>query len=335
MPLAQHKFGRFRSTPKGVLTKTAPNGPYEGILHRAFVVARDVTRTFPYPVSSKTLAFAASTVAFFRKIVSMSAFAQNLYAAEEDAAKLKVDANAKAHGENITMPSSDWMSLIDQFRAKYGAHMHESCLPAQSYYEAFEEKLADGQLGAETLAQVILVRRRRTPTCPKTRALSALGPSPRFHAYNPDSPTVHLIRPHFDGGTKGQVRHHVQHVATCTDETARTAPLRGPNTSDLVRSPLRTTINSEISDKSEKLEVSNSSSLSGLTAVNMNFKFGKRLSLLRAPEAYRFNPHCGPFTVTSTTGWSTGSRSLRLPTLHRPCLYSPRLLPRWQPCRRE
>ena len=286
MPLAQHRFGRFRSTPKGVLTKTAPDGPHEGILHRAFVVARDVTRTFPYPVSSKTLAFAASTVAFFRKIVSMSAFAQNLYAAEEDAAtrvqpaattptalpaptaaslppavalaqaaqsnvgfsrppdaeiaasqplepaleqmlrtsqisedliqiirvqgvndretfvsladsvpefreaakdlfgidtakgpqhrlmqarivkarnaskhyseaQLKVDANAKAHGETITMPSSDWMSLIDQFRAKYGAHIHESCLPAQSYYEAFEEKLADGQLGAETLAQVI------------------------------------------------------------------------------------------------------------------------------------------------------------------------------------
>ena len=68
---------------------------------------------------------------------------------------------------------------------------------------------------------------------------------------------------------------------------------------------------------------SNSSSLSGLTALNMNFKFGKRLSLLRAPEAYRFNPHCGPFTVTNTTGWSTGSRSLRLPTLHRPCLYPP------------
>ena len=286
MPLAQHRFGRFWSTPKGVLTKTAPDGPYEGILHRAFVVARDVTRTFPFPVSSKTLAFAASTVAFFRKIVSMSAFAQNLYAAEEDAAtrvqpaastptalpaptaaslppavalapaaqsnvgfsspsdakiaasqplepaleqmlrtsqisqdliqiirvqgvndretfvsladsvpefreaakdlfgidtakgpqhrlmqarivkawnaskhyseaQLKVDANAKAHGETITMPSSDWMSLIDQFRAKYGAHIHESCLPAQSYYEAFEEKLADGQLGAETLAQVI------------------------------------------------------------------------------------------------------------------------------------------------------------------------------------
>ena len=51
-------------------------------------VARDVTRTFPYSVSSKTLAVAASTVAFFRKIVNMSAFAQNLYAAEEDAATL-------------------------------------------------------------------------------------------------------------------------------------------------------------------------------------------------------------------------------------------------------
>ena len=257
-----------------------------------FVVARDVTRTFPYPVSSKTLAFAASTVAFFRKIVSMSAFAQNLYAAEEDAAttptalpaptaatlppavslapaaqsnvgfsrppdaeipasqplepaleqmlrtsqisedliqiirvqgvndretfvsladsvpefreaakdlfcidtakgpqhrlmqarivkawnaskhyseaQLKVDANAKAHGETITMPSSDWMSLIDQFRAKYGCS-HTRVLPSSTIVlRSFRRKACRWPARCRDVGSSDLVRRRRTPTCPQT-----------------------------------------------------------------------------------------------------------------------------------------------------------------------
>ena len=158
-------------------------------------------------------------------------------------AQLKVDANPKAHGEPIAMPSSDWTSLIDQFRAKYGAHIHENCLPAQSYCEALKEQLADGQLGAETLAQVISFAEEEHQRPEPSRQL---GLHLDGHADNPDSPALHLIRSHFDRGTEGQVRHHVQHVASCTDETARTAPLRGPDTSDLVRSPLRTALDSEL-----------------------------------------------------------------------------------------
>ena len=72
--------------------------------------------------------------------------------------KRKVDAVQKAHGEPVQQPvqllSKDWASLMRQFKKKYGK-MHPSKLPGQSYFEAFEEKLASGELKAETLAQVI------------------------------------------------------------------------------------------------------------------------------------------------------------------------------------
>ena len=44
---------------------------------------------------------------------------------------------------------ADWMSLVDQFRAKYGRYIHDNMLPSRSYYASFEEQLADGQLCAE------------------------------------------------------------------------------------------------------------------------------------------------------------------------------------------
>ena len=66
-----------------------------------------------------------------------------------------MDAVARGHGELITMVACDWQSLMTQFKQKYGLHIHETRLPAQSYFEACEEKLADGLLYPETLAQVV------------------------------------------------------------------------------------------------------------------------------------------------------------------------------------
>ena len=68
--------------------------------------------------------------------------------------KRKVDAVQKAHGEPVQLLSEDWASLMRQFKKKYGKQ-HPSKLLGQSYFEAFEEKLASGELKAETLAQVI------------------------------------------------------------------------------------------------------------------------------------------------------------------------------------
>ena len=70
-------------------------------------------------------------------------------------AKQKVDSVALAHGEPITTLTCDWISLMNQFKQKYGPHIRETRLPGQTYFEAYEEKLADGLLYPETPAQVI------------------------------------------------------------------------------------------------------------------------------------------------------------------------------------
>ena len=72
-------------------------------------------------------------------------------------AKVKYDSVARAHGEPVSMLSADWNQLLAAFKQKYGEHLHDTVLPAQSYFEAFEEKLSDGTLRAESLNQVVSV----------------------------------------------------------------------------------------------------------------------------------------------------------------------------------
>ena len=64
--------------------------------------------------------------------------------------KVKYDSVARAHGEPVSMLSADWNQLLAAFKQKYGEHLHDTVLPAQSYFEAFEEKLSDGNLRAES-----------------------------------------------------------------------------------------------------------------------------------------------------------------------------------------
>ena len=44
------------------------------------------------------------------------------------------------------------------FKTKFGAHVHDTLLIPQSFFEGFEERLAIGQHRAETLTQVVSVR---------------------------------------------------------------------------------------------------------------------------------------------------------------------------------
>ena len=57
--------------------------------------------------------------------------------------KVKADAAARAHGVPIAMLEPDWASLMDSFKNKFGSHIPTSSLPAQSYFESFEEMLAN------------------------------------------------------------------------------------------------------------------------------------------------------------------------------------------------
>ena len=69
--------------------------------------------------------------------------------------KVKADAAARAHGAPVGMLEPDWASLMDAFKNKFGSHIPPSALPAQSYFESFEEMLANGTLKAVTLAHVV------------------------------------------------------------------------------------------------------------------------------------------------------------------------------------
>ena len=68
--------------------------------------------------------------------------------------KVKYDSVARAHGEPFSMLSAQ---LLAAFKQKYGEHLHDTVLPAQSYFEVFEEKLSDGNLRAESPNQVVSV----------------------------------------------------------------------------------------------------------------------------------------------------------------------------------
>ena len=89
--------------------------------------------------------------------------------------KTKVDAVAKAHGEPISMLKCDWISLMTRFGDQHGENVHESRLPAQSYFENFEEALCDGWLEAERLDQVVNVLEERAELAKTPHAAKHLG----------------------------------------------------------------------------------------------------------------------------------------------------------------
>ena len=69
--------------------------------------------------------------------------------------KTSTEALQRQHGEPVRMLPQDWTSVIVKFKSKYGSNLQEEELPAQAYFEEFQEKLAAGIIQAEPLDQVI------------------------------------------------------------------------------------------------------------------------------------------------------------------------------------
>ena len=69
--------------------------------------------------------------------------------------KTSTEALQRQHGEPVRMLPEDWTSVIVKFKSKYGTNLQEEELPAQAYFEEFQEKLAAEMLQAEPLDQVI------------------------------------------------------------------------------------------------------------------------------------------------------------------------------------
>ena len=108
--------------------------------------------------------------------------------------KLKIDAVARSHGEPVSILGADWEALLVTFKNKFGTHLHDTLLPAQSYFEGFEERLASGQLRAEPLTQVISTREKEDAGICQTGSSASYEPSPRRTAHYSNQEKI----PYFD-----------------------------------------------------------------------------------------------------------------------------------------
>ena len=63
--------------------------------------------------------------------------------------------------------SNGWASMIFQFKQQYGMNIHDAKLPAQSYFESFEERSHNGVIEAETLAHVVSLEEERVQIASK------------------------------------------------------------------------------------------------------------------------------------------------------------------------
>ena len=69
--------------------------------------------------------------------------------------KLQTDAVIRAHGVPVTLLSWDWISILTEFKKKYGSHIVDDRMSSQSMFENFSEKLADGIRKPEPLSFVV------------------------------------------------------------------------------------------------------------------------------------------------------------------------------------
>ena len=107
--------------------------------------------------------------------------------------KQKIDAVHRAHGEPEQMLEGDWANMTRAFKLKYGKQIHLSRLPAQSYFEAYEERLPNTTWKAETLAHVVSLQEEESQ--------KALRPEPPQLSVHSDAATIHGKDAHKHRGT--------------------------------------------------------------------------------------------------------------------------------------
>ena len=95
----------------------------------------------------------------------------------------RVDAVKRAHGEPVAFLTADWTSLLREFKQQRGK-IQDNELPAQSYFDAFEESLQVGSVQAETLSHVVsiaedLSRSERSKARARVRRTKEAGRSSR------------------------------------------------------------------------------------------------------------------------------------------------------------
>ena len=99
--------------------------------------------------------------------------------------KLQTDAVTREHGVPVTLLPCDWTSIITEFKKKYRNHIADERLLAQSMFEHFSEKLADGTLKAEPLSYVVSLfeeeQQERSQARPSPPIQSTIGFEAHHH----------------------------------------------------------------------------------------------------------------------------------------------------------
>ena len=112
--------------------------------------------------------------------------------------KQKVDAVCKAHGEPVAMLPEEYESLLVSF-AKIHGKFHDAKLPAQSYFEAFQDKLQEGRIKPESLPQVV-----------------SLAEEEAFEATKPESKSFAI---HLDSSlTVQSKKRYIAKIPSCIEE---------------------------------------------------------------------------------------------------------------------
>ena len=124
----------------------------------------------------------------------------------EHETRRKVDAICRAHGDPVSVLPEDYESLLTA--GKY----HDAKLGAHSCCEAFQDKLQEGRLKPETLAQVVSYSEEACeaakPEAPKSSAIHLDS------ALSPNKETLHFQDPFTHRGAQDEVHNHGQFVAS-------------------------------------------------------------------------------------------------------------------------
>ena len=97
--------------------------------------------------------------------------------------KLQTDAVARAHGMPVSLLPFDWTSILTESKKKFGSHIADDRLPAQSMFEHFAEKLGDGTLKAEPSSHVVGLFEEEQPRPQETGASSPVQSATRLQTY--------------------------------------------------------------------------------------------------------------------------------------------------------
>ena len=136
----------------------------------------------------------------------------------------------------VTLLPCDWTSILSEFKKKYGTQIPDDRLPAQSMFEHFSEKLADGTLKAEPLSHVVSLfeeeqqdMKKPDPSRQYNLQLDSrlTDPSRQYNLQLDSRLTMTTKRRHLSSeptdekGVASEIRRHHQPLASGADASAR------------------------------------------------------------------------------------------------------------------